>query len=171
MRDLIFLAGHSTPVPASILTTLCSHLLSSENKDRRADKWQPRTAFLSIQEIPQISIHFALCQHLEWKLPTCSLFRVTAAHYEDLQLNLFVSLWQIPLEPSDLECRSLFPVGKPTPVQGKEIARKHGKNKHSYVRCSFITICPATDCEGDRKKTAYALLFISGLLLKLMWIS
>lgn len=93
MRDLIFLAGHFTPVPASILTTLCSHLLSRENKDRRADKWQPRTAFLSIQEIPQISIRFVLCQHLEWKLPTYSLFRVTAAHYEDLQLNLFVSLW------------------------------------------------------------------------------
>lgn len=93
MRDLMFLAGHSTPVPATILTMLRSHLLSRENKDRRADKWQPRTAFLSIQEIPQTWIPFVLCQHLEWKLPTYSLFRVTAAHYEVLQLNLFVSFW------------------------------------------------------------------------------
>jgi len=59
-------------------------------------------------------------------------------------------------------------VGKSTPVQGRESARKHDKNKHSYAWCSFITICPAIRCEGDEKKIAYVLLFISGLLLKLM---
>lgn len=119
----------------ALLTTFHSQLLSRDNRTqelRSSNPGQPPGFSSGSKTNPQSPL--TPPQHVQWQVPTNSLFTITTAHYEVFQLSTFLFLWYAwHLEPSDLECWPHFPMGKPRSVLGSERLREDDKNKCIYV--------------------------------------